>query len=216
MTPAELSTMLVPQHTALLVVDVQNDFGDKAGVMGGFGLDLSSVDAAVDRMQALLDAAHQAGVTVFLVRLQTTASRDSQAANLRRARMGRTVSESGRVCREGRWGAEFYRIEPKAGDIEVSKWRYSAFGGTGLELQLRSRGIDTLLVCGLTTECCVETTARDAFALDYHVFVPSDACTAYDPQMHRYSLQSMATNFAIIVDTATVVSAWAGAGAKAE
>jgi nicotinamidase-related amidase len=209
MTPAELSPMLEPKRTALLVIDVQNDFGDKAGVMGGFGLDLSSVDAAVDRMQALLDAAHAGGVTVFLVRLQTTAARDSQAANLRRARMGRTVDENGRVCREGRWGAEFYRIEPRPGDIEVSKWRYSAFGGTGLELQLRSRAIDTLVLSGLTTECCVETTARDAFALDYHVFVPSDACTAYDPQMHRYSLQSMATNFAIITDTASVVAAWA-------
>jgi nicotinamidase-related amidase len=204
-----LATVLAPERTALLVVDVQNDFGHREGVMGGFGVDMGSVDAAVDRMQQLLAAARQAGVQVFLVRLQTSALRDSAAANLRRARTGRSVPESKRVCREGTWGAEFYRVAPAPGDIEVSKWRYSSFGGTGLELQLRSQGLDTLVVCGLTTECCVETTVRDAFALDYHLFVPRDASTGYDRQMHEMSLHSMATNFAIIVDTDDVLAAWA-------
>jgi len=203
--------MLAPARTGLLVIDVQNDFGHADGVMGKFGVDLSTVDAAVDNMQRLLDAAHGARVQVVLVRLQTSALRDSLAANLRRERIGRTVDEDRRVCREGRWGAEFYRIQAEAGDIEVSKWRYSSFGGTGLSMQLRSLGLDTLVVCGLTTECCVETTVRDAFALDYHIFVPADASTGYDAQLHAMSLRSMEINFAIIVDTAMVTAAWSGA-----
>lgn len=203
-----LAAMVVPARTALVVVDVQNDFAHPDGVMGGFGVDLATVDAAVDQTERLLAAARAAGVQVFLVRLQTSARRDSAAANLRRARMGRTVDEARRVCREGKWGAEFYRIAPAEGDIEVAKWRYSSFGGTGLALQLRSLGLDTLVVCGLTTECCVETTVRDAFELDYSVFVARDACAGYDPLLHDMSLRSMATNFAILADTADLVQAW--------
>lgn len=203
-----LAAMLAPDRTALLVIDVQNDFAHPDGVMGRLGCDLSSVDAAVQRMELLLAAARARGVQVFLVRLQTHAARDSQAANLRRARTGQTVDEDRRVCREGRWGAEFYRIAAAPGDIEVSKWRYSSFAGTGLELQLRALGLDTLVVCGLTTECCVETTVRDAFALDHHVFVVSDASTAYERAMHEMSLRSMARNFAIVVDSESVRTAW--------
>ncbi|MES2531555.1 MAG: isochorismatase family cysteine hydrolase [Pseudomonadota bacterium] len=205
-----LAPMIAPGRTALLVVDVQNDFAHADGVMGRFGVDLSSVDAAVDRMQDLLDAAHAAGVQVFLVRLQTSAERDSRAANLRRARMGRSVPEDLRVCREGRWGSAFYRISPADGDIEVAKWRYSSFGGTGMDMQLRALDLDTLIVCGLTTECCVETTVRDAFALDFHVFVAADASTAYDRAMHEMSLRSMVQNFAIQLESADIVAAWRG------
>lgn len=206
-----LASMIAPGRTALLVVDVQNDFAHADGVMGRFGVDLSSVDAAVDRTQELLAAAHAAGVQVFLVRLQTTAARDSRAANLRRARMGRSVPEELRVCREGRWGADFYRIAPAPGDIEVAKWRYSSFGGTGLDMQLRALQLDTLVVCGLTTECCVETTVRDAFALDFHVFVVADASTAYDRAMHEMSIRSMVQNFAIRLESPAIVAAWASA-----
>jgi nicotinamidase-related amidase len=210
MADETMTAMLAPTRTALLVVDVQNDFGHPDGIMSKFGMDLSTVDAAVDGMAKIIAAAHEGGVQVFFVRLQTNARRDSPAANLRRARMGRTVSEELRVCREGHWGADFYRLSPdvSAGDIEVSKWRYSSFGGTGLELQLRSLGLDTIVVCGLTTECCVETTVRDGFALDYNVFVVKDSCTAYNPQMHAISLQSMAVNFAIVVDAESVAQAW--------
>ena len=205
-----LASMIAPGRTALLVVDVQNDFAHADGVMGRFGVDLSSVDTTVERMQALLDAAHAAGVQVFLVRLQTSAGRDSRAANLRRARMGRSVPEDLRVCREGQWGAAFYRIAPVDGDIEVAKWRYSSFGGTGMDMQLRALGLDTLVVCGLTTECCVETTVRDAFQLDFHVFVAADASTAYDRAMHEMSVRSMVQNFAIALDASDIVAAWRG------
>ncbi|RYY93417.1 MAG: cysteine hydrolase [Comamonadaceae bacterium] len=203
--------MIEARRTALVVVDVQNDFAHADGVMGRFGVDLSSVDAAVDRVQDLLDAAHAAGVQVFLVRLQTSAARDSRAANLRRARTGRSVPEDLRVCREGRWGADFYRIAPAAGDVEVAKWRYSSFGGTGLDLQLRALGLDTLVVCGLTTECCVETTVRDAFALDFHVFVAADASTAYDRTVHDVAIDGMVRNFAIRLETPDIVAAWRAA-----
>ncbi len=88
------------------------------------------------------------------------------------------------------------------------KTRYSGFVGTDLDSQLTQMGVDTLVVAGVTTECCVDSTVRDAFDLDYHVFVAADACAAYEPDIHAASLKIMALNSAILTDTAAIAAAW--------
>jgi nicotinamidase-related amidase len=93
----------------------------------------------------------------------------------------------------------------------VRKTRYSGFVGTDLDQRLRDMGVDTLVVAGLTTECCVDSTVRDAFDLDYHVFVAADACAAYEADIHEASLKVMALNSAILTDTAAIADAWKGA-----
>jgi len=92
----------------------------------------------------------------------------------------------------------------------VKKVRYSGFLGTDLDARLRALGVDTLVVAGLTTECCVDSTVRDAFDLDYHVFVAADACAAYEADLHLASLKIMALNSAILTDTARIAEAWTG------
>jgi nicotinamidase-related amidase len=202
-----LAELLEPQRTALIVIDVQNDFGSPDGVSARAGFDLSSVDRAVDQISALLDAARKRGVLVILVKLLTAPERDSPAANERRARLG--IDQSERPCRAGTWGAEYYRIEPRPGDLEVDKSRYSSFVNTPLDFYLKSRpGLDTLVICGLTTECCVETTVRDGFVRDYHIFVPHDATAAYAPDLHDVSLKILGIYFASIVSTDQILSCW--------
>lgn len=202
-----LAEMLEPRRTALIVIDVQNDFGSPKGVSARAGFDLSSVDKAVDNVSALLDAARKQDVMVVLVKLLTSPESDSQAANERRARLGSANNE--RPCREGTWGAEYYRIAAQPGDVEVGKARYSSFVNTPLDFYLKSRpGLDTLVVCGLTTECCVETTVRDAFVRDYHVFIPHDAATAYSRDVHDVSLKILGIYFASIVSTEQILSCW--------
>ena len=66
-----------------------------------------------------------------------------------------------------------------------------------------------MVVCGLTTECCIDSSVRDAFHLDYHVFVVRDACATYETDLHEAALRSLDLNCAILVDTAQVVAAWA-------
>ncbi|MDI1364394.1 MAG: isochorismatase family protein, partial [bacterium] len=68
-----------------------------------------------------------------------------------------------------------------------------------------------LVVAGVTTECCVDSTVRDAFNLDYHVFVAADACAAYEADIHAASLKVMELNSAILTDTVQVADAWEGA-----
>lgn len=211
---AELGRLLDPARGALLTIDIQNDFGHPEGVLGRAGVDRSRVDAAVDRAQALIDAAHRREVTVVHVTLQTTSALDSRAASLRRDRQGIPNSEAHRLCRQGQWGAELYRIVPGPDDLHVAKARYSSFQDTVLDRQLRALGIDTLVIGGLTTECCVDTAVRDAFHRDYNVFLASDACASFDTAQHDVCISVMAAYCALIVQSQDVIEAWStGAGA---
>jgi len=90
----------------------------------------------------------------------------------------------------------------------IDKLRYSGFYGTPLDTALKARGVDTLVLCGLTTECCVDCTARDAFHLDYHVFIAADACAAYESNLHEGALASLELNCAILTSTDEIVAAW--------
>ena len=213
--PADLAQILAPGRTALLVIDVQNDFGHPEGVMGKAGVDMSTVDPAVDAAERLIARARAAGTPVVFVSLQTAKVLDSCPATLRRARMGQPYAEDRRVCRKGAWGADWYRVGPKPGEIEVHKARYSSFQNTELDLQLKALGIDTVVVCGLTTECCIEQAARDAFHLDYNVFVVEDACASYDPELHRVCLRVMSAYCALIVKSAEIEQAWADGAVSA-
>jgi nicotinamidase-related amidase len=92
----------------------------------------------------------------------------------------------------------------------VWKSRYSGFHGTDLDETLKRLRRDTLVVGGLTTECCVDSTVRDAFHLDYHVFVARDACAAYDPLFHDGALKILEANCAMLVEVETVIDVWRG------
>jgi nicotinamidase-related amidase len=202
-----LCEMIAPGRTALLIIDVQNDFGARDGLYGKVGCDLSRVDAAVDRIAELQQAAQRAGVFTVFVRLETGVCTDSPAAQERRVRNG--TGAAGRPCAAGTTGAAYYRVAPRPGDPEVVKHRYSSFVNTNLDFVLKARpGLDTLVVCGLTTECCVETAVRDAFVRDYHVFVPRDASASYRTDMHNVSLDVMAQFFAIVTSSADVLRCW--------
>jgi nicotinamidase-related amidase len=77
-----------------------------------------------------------------------------------------------------------------------------------LDAQLRARGIDTLVVVGFTTDCCVDCTVRDAFHHDYNVFVVADACAAYEEDLHYGALNGLSKNCALLTETEAVLGAW--------
>ena len=205
-----LARWISPGRTALLVIDMQIDFASPQGRLGQAGVDLSAVPAALEAAERLAVTARKAGAPVVFVGLQTSADADSPAwAERMRRRGGDPVSESA-LCREGTAGAAFVGPTPEAGDTVIAKRRYSGFFHTDLDDRLKRLGIDTLVVCGLTTECCVDCTVTDAFHLDYHVFIAGDACAAYDPVLHEGALQSLGLNCAIVTRTDDIVAAWTG------
>jgi nicotinamidase-related amidase len=199
-----------PERTAVLVIDMQVDFASPDGALGAF-IDMSVVEPALAAAEKLVADARAAGVPVVFVGLATTPETDSAAWNERMRRRGGDPDVDAALCRAGQVGSEFYGPKPLSGELVVPKTRYSGFVGTDLDIQLTKMGVDTLVVAGLTTECCVDSTVRDAFDLDYHVFVAADACAAYEADIHAASLKVMELNSAILTDTAAIADAWKGA-----
>jgi ureidoacrylate peracid hydrolase len=203
---ANLASWIAPARTALLIVDMQVDFAAAEGVLGKAGVDLSTVPAAQAAAERLARAARAASAPVIFAGLQTSAETDSAAWAEWMRRRGQAGGEA--LCRQGQPGAAFHGPQPQAGERVISKSRYSAFFGTDLDAALKALGVDTLVIAGLTTECCVDCTTRDAFHLDYHVFIASDACAAYETDLHDGALKALALNCAIVVDTEAVLAAW--------
>jgi nicotinamidase-related amidase len=202
-----LPAMLDPARTALVIIDVQQDFTGPRGAMARIGLDLSGVEAAIDRIEALIAAARGVGAQVAFARVMSSEATDSAALKLLNARKGRPPGAIA-ICREGAEGSAYYRLAPEAGDIEVLKRLFDSFHGADLDAQLRARGVETLVITGFTTDCCVDATARAAFHRDFNVFVVSDACDAYDPDLHLGALRALQKNVALLTATADVLAAW--------
>ncbi|HTX51444.1 MAG TPA: isochorismatase family cysteine hydrolase [Caulobacteraceae bacterium] len=205
--PAALAEMIEPAQCALLVIDVQEDFAGPQGAMARAGADMSGVAPALDKIEALVAAARGARATVAFARVVTTPDSDSKALKLLHARKGEP-GQALALCRSGEPGAGYHRVAPRPGDIEVEKRLYNAFHGTSLEADLRSRGIDALVVVGFATHCCVDATCRDAFHRDFNVFVVSDATDSYSADAHWATLRALRASCALIVSTDAVLSAW--------
>jgi len=203
----ELAEMIDPARTALVVIDVQVDFASPDGAMARMGADLCGIEGVLDNVETLIAAARGSRVCVAFARVITSPQTDSTALKNLNARKGLAPSALD-ICREGDRGSDYYRVAPFPGEIEVSKPLFSAFHGADLDQRLRERSVDTLILAGLTTNCCVDATARHAFHLDYNVFVVSDATAAYDGEAQRQALAALAQNCASIVESAEVSSSW--------
>ncbi|TKJ40857.1 hypothetical protein CEE37_06625 [candidate division LCP-89 bacterium B3_LCP] len=112
----------------------------------------------------------------------------------------------GDMIREGKPEAEVYQaITPQAGDNVIKKHRYSAFYNTDLEIILRCAYIKDLVICGVMTNLCCESTTRDAYYRDYRVFFPADATGAAYEEMHLATLMNLAYGFACITTTNKII-----------
>jgi nicotinamidase-related amidase len=203
-----LEHWIAPGRTALLIVDMQVDFASPEGLSGQWGLDLSTVPAALAAAQRLAQAARAADVPVVFVGLFTTPETDSDVWDERMRRRGSDPAASPALCRAGAPGSAFVGPQPAPDEPIFRKTRYSPFWDTDIDAQLKALEVDTLVISGLTTECCVADTAKDAFNHDFHVFVVADACAAYEPDLHATALKMLDLNTAILTDTASVVGVW--------
>lgn len=203
-----LPDWIAPKRTALLIIDMQADFVSPDGAAARWGADLSTLPAALEAAQKLAEAARAAGVPVIFTGLFTQTETDSPVLLERLRRRGGDPAIEAAFCREGEAGSAFVGPQPQPGERVIRKTRYSAFWQTDLDTRLRAMGVDTVVLAGVTTECCVDGTARDAFNLDYHVIVAADACAAYEPDLHVGALKVMDLNTAIVTDTAGIAAAW--------
>ena len=199
-----------PRYAALIVVDVQNDFVSPRGSAGKRGEDVGAAMAMIPNLTRLIDEGRKVGVTIVYIR--TTHSEWTDTASW----IYRTSQKSGlNTCREGTWGAEFYDgIAPLPSERVVIKHRYSAFINTDLNTVLKARGIESILVCGVATNVCVETTARDGYMYDYYVTMIDDCSAAYDAKLHMGTLENIRRHFGLVASSQQIIETWSGLPVK--
>jgi nicotinamidase-related amidase len=211
----ELHELADPGHTALLLVDMQQDFVAAGGLFASLGIDLTMYERVRPRLAGLLHAARRHGVLV--VHIQNTAlpgrMSDSPAQiryNLRIHAGPRAGGPPLRYTVPGTRGHEFVPdLAPLPSELVVRKYRSSAFWGTNLALLLRSNGVETVIVGGCTTEGCVESTARDAMFSDHYVVVAQDCVGSDDKAQHDASMLLMRHRFDLAT-AAAIQDVWAG------
>lgn len=187
-----------PSKAALVVIDVQNDFCHPEGSLSKTKkIDLKHAYEAVATLKTFIERCRGFNIPIVFVRTTHSVWTDSPSW---RTRM-EGDAEKMEICRPGSWGGDFYEIRPAEGDCIVTKHRYSAFVGTDLDLILRSRGIEYLFFGGVATNVCVETTLRDAFNLNYRVFLVEDCCGAFLPQEHEATLNNVRKYFGRVVNS---------------
>jgi len=196
---------IAPNRTALIVIDMQADFGAPDGEMARRGVDMTAPQAALAQAVALAEAARAAGVPIVFVRLLTRPGAQNAIAREAKQRQGDDAPD---LCAEGTHGADFIGPLPQAGEYIVTKTHFSAFARTGLAEQLHAQGVDTLVLAGLTTECCVQSSAWDAFERDFHVFIAGDACAAYEDGLHHHALKALEASGATVATVADFAALW--------
>lgn len=213
--PEPLDTLekkLDPDHCALVVVDVLNDFCAGDGAMAREGLDVGAAQRMAQRLPALIDAARDSGVLVVFVRNVYSTEGDTYLSDVwleqaQRRREGSYVDRE--VCPPDSWGNDFYgEVTPQAGEPIVTKHRFDAFLDTDLDLILRSNGVRSVVMSGVATNVCVETSVRQAFLRDYYVVLPSDAAAAYSAAEQEASLATIDRYFGQVTTCDDVIETW--------
>jgi nicotinamidase-related amidase len=191
---AEPSGLVVElEHTALIIIDMQRDFLEPGGFGETLGNDVSRLKAAVEPAQAVLAAVRKAGLLIIHTREGhrpdlSDAPKNKVERGEPSMRIG-APGPMGRILIRGEPGHDIIpELYPKDGEPVIDKPGKGAFYQTDLELMLKNRSIDTLLVCGVTTEVCVNTTVREANDRGFRCIVLSDCCASYFPEFHAAGL----------------------------
>jgi len=175
-------------NTALIVVDMENDFGSKGGMFDRAGVDISMIQKVVPTTARVIEAARQAGIKIIYLKmgyredLSDVGKEGSKnrISHLTFMHVGETAPDGSksRILIRDSWGTEIVsELKPQPDDIVIYKTRYSGFYQTDLDVILKKLNITHLIVTGCTTSVCVESTVRDAMFRDYSSIVLED-CTA--------------------------------------
>lgn len=201
----DVAARVAPGHTAVLVIDLQNDFCAPGGwtealIKKDMGVFVPA-SKAIERMVA---EARKAGVPVIWVRADYRPETLPEPMRVRFA--GMPVKAI--CCEPGTWGGDWFGPRPAAGELVITKHCYSGFMGTDLDAQLRARGIRSLLFAGVQTHACVESTLRDAHSLGYYCVVPEECVAAHTPEFSQRSLGYIGFLFGDVVKLEDVLKRW--------
>ena len=220
--PIDIPTLPSPitadlSRSALIVIDMQNDFCDGAGWLASWGIDVSGAAPVITKLQSLVPAARAAGVPVIWVnwgsRLDqanlppgVAHSFDPQGAG---AGIGSVQPNGSRALTRGSWGSELVAgLQSEPGDIDVDKYRLSGFWDTPLDSILRNLRVDTLFFAGVNSDQCVYSTLIDAASLGYDVVLVDGASGTSSPAYcHDATLYNTRQCYGFTAESDDLVSA---------
>ncbi|MFQ6104711.1 MAG: isochorismatase family protein [Candidatus Glassbacteria bacterium] len=183
---------LYPRASALLVIDMQNCFLEE-----GCSAWMDSTPAIVPNVKKLIEVYRRKGLPVIFT------AHAHESGKLDGGMMSRWW---GKLILKGTHDAElFTELKPLSDEKVIYKNRYSAFYNTDLETNLRCLGVADMVITGVMTNMCCESTARDAFFRDYRVFFLMDATAAVNEEFHLSTLRNLAYGFAYITETASIL-----------
>jgi nicotinamidase-related amidase len=195
-------------HTAVLVIDVQNDFVADEGRVGRDGVDMQPLQQAVHGINRLIAAARKSGVPVFYIVVEHGGDVDELPYQARYERRGMTPDDT--ICQTGTWGAQLYDglLQPEKGEPRLVKHGYDAFQNPELESALRKSGIRTVIVTGVVTELCVRATVASAFERGFFPLVPREATGSTEPEPAHAAIESIERWYGEVVSLDEVTRAW--------
>lgn len=189
-----------PKHTALMVIDLQNDNASPKGLLAVRGRDISKIRRILPGVKIILEEARRLGLLIIYTRV--TKSRDGSLESGPQYHMREKSAHSRGLAEyemEGTWGNEVLdELEPRPNERQIIKYRPSAFIGTTLDLLLRVRGIKSVVVVGMNTEGCVAATLRDLQQYGYYQVVVSDCVTSTRKDLHEAALLIMSSRHDVV------------------
>jgi nicotinamidase-related amidase len=203
------------ERTAVVIIDMQRDFLEKGGFGETLGNDVSLLAKAIEPCRRLLAAARRKRMLIVHTREGHRPDlSDAPKAKIERGapslRIG-SPGPMGRILIRGEAGHDIIpELYPQEGEPVVDKPGKGAFYATDLQSILHNRGIENLIVCGVTTEVCVHTTVREANDRGYRCVVPADCCASYFPEFHEVALRMVRAQggiFGWVSDSAKVTAA---------
>lgn len=206
--PEGLVRVLAPDHTALILVDMQNDFVHSDGKFAQSGRDIRPVQNIIPKCQEILETAREHGI--FVVHIQQTTLSNGQSDSggwlAFKTRDGKTPS----YALHGSWGWQHIDGLRPEGEPVVLKFRPDAFLHTQLDMLLRANQIQSLVVVGCNTEGCILATVMGGAFRDYYTCVAEDAVATSVPGAHDHAIWLMKKRY-IVRSVDQIIESWKGA-----
>lgn len=202
----KLAMDISPADTALLVIDMQNDFCAREGYIHRvLGKDVSQCVDVANAINQLVEVARDKDVSVIWIKAAYDPHYipDSMLRKLRQAGSSEEI-----LCEEGSWGGEFFGVSPLDGELIITKHCYNAFFETELNDVLQQKGVKNLVVTGVATNVCIDSTIRDGFMRGYDIVVPEECVGSPAAELHKAALLNIRLMFGTVCHSAALMNSW--------
>jgi ureidoacrylate peracid hydrolase len=196
-----------PKHTAILVIDIQNDYCSKNGKIATVRkIDVSPVQDIVSPLVNLIKVARSKNVPIIFTRMIEDHRYMKENAKIKFQASLKPLD----LCSPDSKGFEYYKVRPEKNDFEIIKKSYDAFSNPELSKILKKIKVKNLIITGAYTAVCVDATLRAAYTKGYNIIVPQDLVSMPKERlyMHNAALDVWNLIFAHIVNSKEIVSVW--------